>query len=189
MHTALNLHFNPSVDYDFFKYNGKTKVKLESFKKSPFRWQYGGIESKTDHLLWFFYNRYKQVGFKYLPPKALFYSQQKLVDRPETYMSTVVRDDLIALRAKYQGGLELFDSDGLHPSIYNDYHIRGAISIETLLLIDIHIREIFALHNSRDPISWPMIVQEMDDIRLFIRVLFDQQQFLGLFESCYLNGE
>ena len=44
---AVRMHFNPKTDYDYFKYNGKTTAKLDSFLKDKKNiYKYGGLEKR-----------------------------------------------------------------------------------------------------------------------------------------------
>lgn len=188
-HTALNLHFNPAVDYDFFKYNGKTKATRDSFLKNKHRWQYAAleqrVEKRTDNSLLFFYEAYKANDFKYLRPADLFRRSKLDIPTTNAYQDRIVQD-LEHMKDLYSDDLHSVVQVGsLYPKIYEAYMV-GRVSLETALLVDIHIKTVFNTDLSRDIVSWPLVVNEMDKVRPFIDGLFDGSDFIEKFASHYL---
>jgi len=193
LHTALNLHFNNKNNYDFFLYHGKTRVNEDTLKKSPFRWQYAGVESKLEHVLWFMYNAYKENEWAYIPPKSLFFKVRNWIknnkfQHPDDYLKVIVQNDLIWLRQQYQGSTKLFEVNHLYPNLYEDYK-NSCITLETVLLIDTHIKSLFTEDTSRDIVSWPLIIKQMEKIQPFVEQLFDRSSFEELFSKVYLSSE
>ncbi len=184
-HTALNLHFNKSASYDFFLYNGKTKMTRETFTRSNFQWQYAALERKIDNLLLFFYEAYKANGFKYVRPGELFRRTKMAQPRIEDYNDNIVRD-LQRMRELYvDNPLDLVEVGTLYPNVY-EAHVYGKISLETALLVDLHVKTVFNTDLSKDIVSWPIIVNDMEKVRPFIDRLFDSEQFIENFSNHYL---
>lgn len=186
-HQALMLHFG-NGNYDYFKYHGKTRLTEDSFKKSPFRWQYAKLEDKTEHVLWHMWCVFKQNDFSYVTPKALFYQSRtnEITTHPSEYLTTTVAEDLDHLRDTYNGTTDYYNIDGLYPAIYNDFK-SGEITLETLLLIDQHISPVFETGASPDIITWPQVLTYMSKLSPFVHELFDRQSFLDLFTDRYLR--
>lgn len=185
LHTALNLHFGKS-GYDYFKYNGKTRVNEESFKKSNFKWQYMGIERDVDNLLWYFYLKFKDNHFSYTTPQMAFRKMKNISD-PDSYMEDVIEPDLDRLSEEY--GYEphlMFSNTGLYPDIYQKYK-KEIISLETILLIDICISEVFNKDLSNDIVAWPDIVDKSIQVRPFVEELFDIRRFTSQFSDRILE--
>jgi len=191
-HNAFNLHFNNKNNYRFFDYNGKTRVTEESLKKSPFRWQYAGLEPKINHLLWFMYSIYKESDWSYIPPKSLFFKgrtwlQKNQYQHPVDYMNEAVREDLQWLRSEHAGSTSLFDRQGLYPAVYQHY-TQHHITLETLLLIETHIKCVLVNENSEDIVSWPMVINQMKLIQPFVEHMFDRYEFEHMFAKVYLSA-
>lgn len=191
MHSALNLHFNQKTNYDFFLYHGKTRVNKDTFNRSPFKWQYVGIENKIDHLLWFMYTSYKDSNWKYITPKKLFlqarYWRNKVVHKhPQEFMNNIVKNDLQTLRTIYNGSINIFDVNGLYPNLYNEFK-QGTITLESFLLIDSYIKSVCYKDLSQDIVSWPLIIQDLNIARPFVEELFNRLEFNSLFSENYLQ--
>lgn len=188
-HQAMNLHFGKS-SYDYFKYNGKTKANHESFSKSRFKWQFISLEKKTEHLLWFYFQCFKFHNFSYITPQMVFnFSRRKdLYNHPnDTYKLLIT--DLQELKKLYKNKPEdMFNVTGLYPDIYQQYK-KDVISLETLLLIDLNVCEIFHLNQSNDIIAWPGVVNQMQLVRPFIDEFFDSRRFLDSFTDEILSNK
>lgn len=188
-HNAFNLHFSKG-GYDYFKYNGKTRLNKESFRKAPTKWQYNALERRLEHITWFLWLSYKSKGFSYIPPKTLFYSARNngvlTHAHPDDYLKSIIKTDLHFLQNKYNGTTDFLEKGDLHPSIYEDY-TEGEISIETMLLIDCYIVKVFTSDASSDIISWPLVVQRMEKLSPFVELLFDESSFVTMFTREYLG--
>lgn len=188
-HQAMNLHFG-KTDYDYFKYNGKTRANHESFSKSKFKWQFISLEKKKEHLLWFYYQCFKFHGFSYISPQMVFNVARRkdLYVHPDDMYDTIT-SDLTSLKRLYGSAPEqMFMTSGLYPDIYQQYK-RGGLTLETLLLIDLNITHIFHDDVSDDIIAWPGIVTQMNSVKSFIDAFFDSRQFLDLFTAEILDDK
>lgn len=188
-HQAMNLHFGKS-SYDYFKYNGKTRANHESFSKSRFKWQFINLEKKMDHLLWFYYQCFKIHGFSYTTPQMVFnVARRKDICLHPDDMYDIIASDLKALKQLYGNSPEyMFAPSGLYPDIYHQYK-KGGIALETLLLIDLNVTEIFTPEQSDDIIAWPGIIEQMNLARPFIDSFFDSRRFLELFTVEILSNK
>lgn len=186
-HQAISLHFNKKSTYDYFKYNGNVKVKEDNFAKSKNRWQYVGIESKVDQLLWFYYCVYKTNKFGYITlPMIMNYLRNEKIPTKE-YVFQKVQDDLTYLQNKYKDDLYVItECDNLYPVIYEEYD-NGYIELETLLLFDSFIVNILKESNSDDIIGWPKIIKDMDLVKPFVIDLLSEFDFVKSFKEIYLN--
>ncbi len=192
IHSALNLHFNSKVKYDAFKYNFKTRSSEESFNKSKFKWQYIALEKKIcdgvdpyhiqREILIFLWMVYKGNKFEYTRPYDLFgYKDDIRNANRETmiqYLDTddgTFKKDCIILSNLVDNPLDLYKIDGLYTNIYNSFK-KGDINIESILLIDLLIKNIFNPENSSDIIAWPSICKQMELISPFVNYIFDDNE-------------
>lgn len=192
-YSAMNLHFNQSNDYDYFKYNGKTNRKIDSFNKHRFKWQHASLEDKLEHVLWFLFQMFEQNNFGFLPEKTLLYKGNKLVKKeqyvqhPNDYLNSWVVGDLKWLNKKYNGSTMLFNQDdGMYPNLYNHY-MNQDISLVTFLLINSTMHNVLTKDQSRDIINWPQVVSLMKKIQPFVEDMFDRKTFVKLFRVHYLQ--
>lgn len=188
-HQAMNLHFGKS-NYDYFTYNGKTKATKESFAKSKFKWQFISLERKTEYLLWFYYQCFKFYGFSYVTPQMVFnFSRKNTIPLHSDDAWDIIISDLKRLKRFYKNQpQDMFSPSGLYPDIYKRYK-KEDLSLETLLLIDLNVAEVFHKDQSSDIIAWPGIIDQMNSVKPFIDTFFDSRQFLNLFTAEILNDK
>lgn len=186
-HQAISLHFNKKTNYDYFKYNGNVSVKEENFTKSKNKWQYIGIESKVDQLLWFYYIVYKNNKFSYTTlPMILNHLRKEPIPTKECVFENV-KSDLLYLHSRYKHDLlSISETEELYPNIYVLYD-KGLIQLETILLFDSYIVKIFKDQNSDDIIGWPIIIKDMELVSPFVVELLREFDFVKSFKEIYLN--
>ena len=186
---AYNLHFNDKVSYDCLKYNFKTKVNLDSFNKSKFKWQFIGTEKKLSDkpIRFILFNVYEQYGFTYITPQKMIQAiHRHLEDNQQKFLETTFKTDLHYLKSVYNGSVDLFMTGDLYPNIYHEY-LNGKINIKSLLLLDVFIKEVINSKTSRDIIAWPKYIQEANKLKGLIGYFFNRKQIEQLFSEIYLG--
>lgn len=187
MHTALNLHFGGRADYDYFKYNGKTRVKEESFQKSKFKWQFIGLEKKYDRLLYMMYLVYRSNKFGYTTPQYMFKKASNLsttgfYDDTYSFIRNTLKNDLETILERCEGDPEqLLVKQGLYPKLYALYKSND-ISVESLILFDYFIIKVLTSDASDDIIAWPDELNKLSKIRQFV-LYFGSDIFLQLLDE------
>lgn len=172
VYNAMNMHLGDFTDYDYAKYNGKTKVKDETFKKNPFRWQFCHLEKnysllEIKHLL---YLCFKENDFVYIAPKRLFQLIRQIQNKEESF-DKVYSDfefDLAQIFTTHKPE-ELFKTGNLYPLIY-ELHKEKGICLETILILNEEIKSYLHNEASRDIIAWP---NEVDRLSKISTLLYD----------------
>lgn len=192
-HLALNLHFNEKSNYDFFRYNGKTRANVDSFVKSKYRWQYVGLENflsdKND--LQYLYYCYKVHNFDFISAHSLFDREVKQGFNNfsrKCDQLTWVESELLDMK-KFINGLdmqmhEMFKcaSGDIYPLSYMCLE-QNVISMETFLLIDTHIKTVLNNDASIDPLRWPSVVSKLLMIKPFVGMFFNKRAFREVFAA------
>jgi len=161
---AIMMHFNVKTNYDYFKYNGKTNAKLESYQNNKSNiYKYAGIEKRIgiNQLETFFFVNF-EGDYKKFVPQPWYKYYKKVIDSldnfPVTYaadlktISDMVRDTQCSRDDLFTGG-----EFHLHPLLYVWYD-KGIISRYTMLFIDSYIESIFDESHSSDPLLWKEVV-------------------------------
>jgi hypothetical protein len=189
LYQSLSLHFNTNVDYDCVKYNFKTRVNPETFKKSKFKWQFAGAQKKisTDNLKFAVFNVFDIHGFTYTNQlKFIQTISRHASDQPETFMNNKFKKDIQYLKSVYNGSTKLFQTDNTYPNVYQEY-LDGEIDIKSVMLLNIFIKDVINNDNSRDIIAWPRYVKEANNLRNLVGYFYNKKQVESIFVSDYLS--
>lgn len=189
IHTAMNLHFSEKGGYDCHKYNFKTKANEDSFMKSPFRWQYMGLEKQYMNVYYLIFQAFQENNFEWLTPKALFKFARFDVRAktntsldPEMFLIHQFVPEIIYLKEKCPDWKSM---DDLYPVIFKEYQ-AGNVDIKTLVILDTHIKNCINKDRSRDIIVWPRFVEKVEKIRPFVIDFFpDVDTIRNLYRNHY----
>lgn len=194
-HNALNLHFSPSVDYDYVLYNGKTKLNADTLKKHPYKWQYAGLEKKAgNNLIYLMYAIFKDSEFGWVKPKKLFArSNNKEIASFVECMTDLdnnwfVEDCQFMKEALEKEGLPsytLFDEKGMYPRIYTMYR-KEEIHLETLLLLDMYVQSVLMKDRSKDVLFWPSEITHLNRVSSLLSLIFNRVDVERAFKNHYL---
>lgn len=189
IYNAFNLHFNDNVDYDCMTYNFKTRVKSDTFKRSPYRWQFASIEKKaTIDLRFASFNSFCECEYSYTKPlKFIRTASKQLKTTPSDILQKSVKNDLLFLKNRYNSSTQLFETDrSLYPNLFQDY-MDGQIEYRTVVLISVFIKDVINRGTSRDIIAWPKYVKQADQVKGLFKYFFDKSEFESLFAETYLS--
>jgi len=178
---AIMMHFNKKVDYDYFKYNGKTTATVESFKKNKQNvFKFGGIEKRVgvDELETFFFVNLEKESYKAFVPQIWYKSyKNQLAFLKDDMVSFEADLEAIVNMAKHEGCTynDLFKGgkNNLHPLLYTWYD-REMISRLTMIFIDAYIKQFIVESNSNDPLLWKEVVDM-------------HQKRVGFYRRCYFR--
>lgn len=178
---AIMMHFNAKTDYDYFKYNGKTNVTLESYNKNKKNiYTYGGIEKRVggENLETFFFVNMEDGSYKKMIPQIWYKNYKKVVDKLDTFDVDFKNDLRVIVEESEKEGCtynDLFNGGKfhLHPLLYVWYD-KGMISRFTMLFIDSYIESFIDESSSSDPLLWKEVVD-----RHLARV--------GFYRRCYFH--
>jgi hypothetical protein len=144
MYLALKLHFTKD-DYDYFKFNGKTRASEESFNKRNDSYFFKKLASKYDHdrIQDYFVSNFISDTKGYIkdiirPSGENTYSEWK--KRQESFLY-IFREEIGSLLDNIEFPYEdNFDNlfvctKGRHPIILTSY-LRKEISVETLIIFE-----------------------------------------------------
>ena len=189
IYNAFNLHFNDNVDYDCMTYNFKTRVKPETFKRSPYRWQFASIEKKASADLRFVsFNSFCLCDYSYTKPLKFIRTVSKQLEiTPSTILQSVVKKDLLYLKDRYNGSTNLFNSDGsLYPHLFQEFK-DGKIDYRTMILVSVFIKDVINRETSKDIIAWPKYVKQADHVKGLFKYFYSKSEFETLFAETYLG--
>ena len=167
---AVRMHFNPKTDYDYFKYNGKTTAKLDSFLKDKKNiYKYGGLEKRIglDELETLFFINIESNPFSPFVPQIWYKRYKNEMERFKDYFinGNGFQTDLdcILSMCKHKGYSydSLFNEskNHLHPMLYVWYD-KGIISEYTFYFIDLYINRFVVEESSSDPLLWKEVVDK-----------------------------
>lgn len=189
-HKAMNLHFMKNSTYDFFKYNGKSRVNHINFETDPFRWSYATIERELvkNHrsLIFPLYMTKRELGFK--TPII-----NKLTIKTLTRWSKASQD-LLHDRILYQLkqvksqfgtliGLDKQMIGQVYAPIF-EFGKKNSFCDETYLCYDMFIQYFLYKGNSIDSIAWPMILDQLEKKREFVKYFITENQIEEYHELC-----
>ena len=172
LYLAVNNHFNTD-SYDYFKYAGKTSVKLETFLKRKDKYHFAKLARKYHVELLDFYVANLSRGKFYV--KNLLdmecdqnYKEFKKIKQKLTYAIT---EDMRYLFDKYKHiDICIGIKDGQHSNILREY-LGGRIAAETLVAAD----KIFGIFNDYDTMMnekfiWPKERKRLDSLAPFLEL-------------------
>lgn len=180
IHQAMKLHFNPKVDYDYFKYNGKTRVSREKYFSDKMSvTKYNGIEKRIpkEQLELFFFVNMKQEKkrFSKFVPQMWIKEFKNFLTSYEDFANIFTKDmEIIADRMTERKYLFTEGKKNLHPLLYVWYD-KGVISELTFVYIDLFIEEFVNESSSDDIIHWTKFVEEHQAIKSFYKLLVFRQ--------------
>jgi hypothetical protein len=144
MYLSLKLHFTKD-DYDFFKFNGKTRASQESFEKRNDSYFFKKLASKyeRDRILEYFVSNFVSDNKGYIkdiirPSGERIYSDWKKRQQSFQYNFREEISNLLEnIDSPYEENFNnLFTcTKGNHPKIIISY-MRKEISVETLVVFD-----------------------------------------------------
>lgn len=164
LYLALKRHFTSS--YDFFRYGGKTKASLESFKakRDQYNFQklsrkYSDVEMKDFLVANFITNPAFWSGTLLSPEAEANYTAYLKRRQSLSHFFSEELQSLGDLRFKFIGD---------PPEIINIY-LGGRISLETMILLDtvIHFKEKYDV-TLKDDFLWPTISMLMEKFKPFL---------------------
>lgn len=182
-YNAMTLHFNKSVPYDYFKYNGKSKVSEESFKKHSRRYLFQSLERKYNktELIILFYgylraNSYRpKINTKHMEAEKTILlkeyqdyfddSFEHDIEKVKTFLSSHTLD------ASYLYKNYL---DSNYPLIYQML-IDNLIDIKTFEIFDAYMMNINK-SMSVDTIMWPVTVDNISSSRGFNKIVMQKYE-------------
>lgn len=172
LYLAVNNHFNTD-SYDYFKYAGKTSVKLETFLKRKDKYHFAKLARKYHVELLDFYVANLSRGKFYV--KNLLdmecdqnYKEFKKIKQKLTYAIT---EDMRYLFDKYKHiDICIGIKDGQHSNILREY-LGGRISAQTIIATD-KIFNIFNDYNTMisEDFIWPKERRRLDKLAPFLEL-------------------
>lgn len=187
--TALKLHF--TTDYDFFRYNGKTRAISESALTTHKAYHhFRRLERRYSKDLEGFivsnmvYNEVKWPGDLVTPEAEKIYRDWKKVSESLKYN---IRQELMFIAEDARMYHEIFKSDGGHPKLLK-YYLGKKISIETLIAMNEALGFVpYWTKNIRDTIVWPDVLRLMGKYRPFLR--FDVPEIKRMMREIFLDNQ
>lgn len=163
-------HFKLESTYDISKYNGVVSLKDETFAKNKFRWQFQALDVSNlsqDELLFKIFQVFKKNKFEYIAPKTFVSLMRE--------KSPTIKDTLYYVEREIVGINEVDVNvlEGLYPKLYNQYE-DGEISLETLLWFDKYKTKIVDKHKSKDYITWPAIVEWLENKATYVLPILER---------------
>lgn len=177
---ALKQHF--TSDYDYFKYNGKTRAKEESFKIRRDRYFFESMSRKRSdqEIIEYFLS-----NFVYTTDPAKLWIREIIKNGESNFLSWKKRKESITY--EFSNDLDTILEDNLekaiscsgavHPPLLRK-HLSGKVSLETLVILD-KILKFKKDYDKilRDPI-WRTISHKMEKYSPFFQV--DIQKFVTI---------
>ena len=163
---ALKNHFN-SLSYDYFKYQGKMKIRAESFETRKDKYQFYKLSKHKDvenFLVSNFVNRdVKWVGDLFEDQSQNAYNEWLKRKEALTYF---FNEDLDKLLTNFNDNIKIVS--GQHPELLKLFN-KKKISIETLIILN-DIFDFFPYWNRKieDTIIWPEIYKKCIKYKPFI---------------------
>ena len=168
MYCAMKAHFGKS-DYDFIKYDGKTKISRESFWKRKDRYFFVKISKKYS-----------------TPNEIKDYFISNFINNKDGYIANFNDDNYNAWKLRRQGFFEEFavelypfiknfeplfeSSKDTHPKLLQEY-LGHRISLETMIILD----ELVGYSDKwdkymNDDVVWPDIKKLMNNYKRFLTI-------------------
>lgn len=181
------LHFNKKTSYSFPKYYGRGRVSSKDFLSSPTRWSFINAGVKLDNhttmkqCIYMTLRRLKFPGF--LTDFAVSKHINKSIKDGITFDDIIkeVKKDINWLaNAHIDTNILSALNDGDMYSKIVEHYKDGAICKETLLLYAMYIEDIFRQEASKDILSWPSEIEQLNhhkDLLLYL-LTNDQRDYL-----------
>ena len=176
MFLALKLHF--TTDYDYFRYNGKTKTNLSAVQYRNDKWNYVKLGKKYgDNLQDFLvanFVEHPEIGSWNIISDETEKTYKKWLKRKESFVY-IVGEECSALAVILEQEGKDFNSlfevkGGQHPTLLKLY-FQNQISIDTLLTLAV-ILGFLPLWDKEieDDIIWPEISNKLRKYRPFVQL-------------------
>ena len=172
LYLAVNNHFHTD-SYDYFKYAGKTSVKLETFLKRKDKYHFAKLARKYHTELKDFYvaNLYKQKYYVRNLLEQECDKNYKEFKKKKQKLTYIVTEDMRYLFDKYKHiDMCVGIKDGQHSNILREY-LGGKINAETFIAVD-KIFNIFKDYDSliSEAFIWPKERRRLDSLAPFLEI-------------------
>jgi hypothetical protein len=172
LYVSIKQHFTmPS--YDFFKYNGKVRVRLESFESRKDKYQFYKLSKKKDPLQFLVANLSEEpnvwIGDLMNPEKELIYNSY--LKRKES-MTYIFKNDIENLLEDFDQNFKVDEGD--YPYLLK-LLIRKKITKETFIIINDCVSFFGSWNkNIHDPVLWPTISMNCKKLYPFLNIEKDK---------------
>jgi len=190
-YVAIRNHFKQD-SYDFFKYNGKTRVRQDSFLKRSDRYFFAKLQRKlsTSELVGFFVANFinddsNWSGSLVTENSMTVYNQW--MKKIQSLSYTFEQDCLTLKEAVDINGKSfdnLFTANGNHPPLLKLY-LGNRIQLETMVIIDQLLR--YSKSWSRDlddDIVWNSVKSLIDNYSSFVQV--DRGRYKAILKAAFI---
>ena len=189
LYLAVNNHFNTD-SYDYFKYAGKTSVKLETFLKRKDKYHFAKLARKYHTELKDFYvaNLYKQKYYVRNLLEQECDKNYKEFKKKKQKLTYIVTEDMRYLFDKYKHiDMCVGIKDGQHSNILREY-LGGKINAETFIAVD-KIFNIFKDYDSMisEAFIWPKERKRLDKLTPFLE--FERKKVMTILKGIWLGPE
>lgn len=170
---SLKLHFSKE-SYDFFRFNGKSKSKIESFEKRKDKYFFKKLSSKFDdntiieYFVSLFVNdRTFWIGNILDKDSELIYKEWK---RKTQSLFYVFEKDIDNLLMNYNNFDEWFKIKYTYPPIIKEY-LASNVNIETLVILNQILNYIDDIDKKIfDTLIWPDIKRKIIKYSPFLKI-------------------
>ena len=178
---AVRNHFTQD-SYDYFKYNGKTRVNADSYLKRKDRFFFAKLERKLskEERLYFFVANFVNNDHSWSGSLVTDNSMETYQDWMKDIQSLSYRfkedcdklKEVVDLSGKRFD--DLFKADGSHPPLLKLF-LRKDVSLETMVLID----RVLGYANRwsaelDDDFTWNQVKKVIDKYKAFVQVDLDK---------------
>ena len=189
LYLAVNNHFHTD-SYDYFKYAGKTSVKLETFLKRKDKYHFAKLARKYHTELKDFYvaNLYKQKYYVRNLLEQECDKNYKEFKKKKQKLTYIVMEDMRYLFDKYKHiDMCIGIKDGQHSNILREY-LGGKINAETFIAVD-KIFNIFKDYDSTitESFIWPKERKRLDNLTPFLE--FERKKVMTILKGIWLGPE
>ena len=189
LYLAVNNHFHTD-SYDYFKYAGKTSVKLETFLKRKDKYHFAKLARKYHTELKDFYvaNLYKQKYYVRNLLEQECDKNYKEFKKKKQKLTYIIMEDMRYLFDKYKHiDMCIGIKDGQHSNILREY-LGGKINAETFIAVD-KIFNIFKDYDSMisESFIWPKERKRLDKLTPFLE--FERKKVMTILKGIWLGPE
>lgn len=178
LYNALKMHFTTD-SYDYFKYNGKTRVSIDAFENRKDKYYFYKLSrrnTKEDYIEFlvsnFIHDENVWVG-TLLTEEALTIHRERM--KIIQSLSYTINDDLSKMLEQAANPNELLVVNDTYPKLLKMV-LYKEIKLETVCILN-SLMNFFPMWNKniRDTIRWPQIYKKCLKYTPFIQ--FDKQKF------------
>ena len=186
-YNSLKLHFS-SDKYDFFKYQGKSKISVESFEKRKDKYYFYKLSRKYDSV-----DDYIEFLVSNFLVKDKLWAGDLTQESAETThnnrmkiiqsLTYSFKNDCNILRDSVEYPVELIKTNGDHPLLLKKV-FRNEINLETLCIMDI-IMGFTTMWNDKitDSILWPKFYKKFNKYKPFLEKWFETNKYRDILKS------